>query len=124
MKKNLLLFFTLVVSLSFFSNNIIAKTKSFNITTNHVWKKYSTANLKVDTLKTAWVDWQASTKSNHKQWFKLVNSENQDRGEAIFSFLGKKKFSTTAKKGHNYWLMSKREHIGNPITQVVGIWEP
>ncbi|MDR1819092.1 MAG: hypothetical protein LBR15_02455 [Methanobrevibacter sp.] len=125
MKRTIKILFVLVFVFSIcYVNHCQGSVGTFNVTTNSTWKKYSKSSIKTDNLKTAVVNWQASSKSSHKQWFRIVNSKGEAKGESLHNYLQNKTFSTTAKKGYYYWIMTKREHIIDPSTQVTGRWEP
>ncbi|WP_423363958.1 hypothetical protein [Mycoplasma sp. P36-A1] len=122
--KNLVFMSFLLVLALMFSAKVDAKVQSFTATTGSTWAYASSRNTKSDTLKTAWVHWQSSSKSKHKQWFRVVNSDGAVRGESLLNYLQNKTFSTTQKKGYYAWLKTKREHMIDPITKVSGRWDP
>lgn len=68
------------------------------------------------------VDWKYSNQSNHKQWFRLVNSNGDDRGSGLVNYLSTDTIDTSAQMNFYYWLQSKRESIFNPTTYVEGTW--
>ena len=130
MKRSLrLLFSTSMVALlvaTYLPNNIFAEYTNFNITSNWKYSEVSSANTKMDTNQTAYVEWNYSSDKNpHNQWFQIVNSDLHKRSEeAFFSYKSNGYINEeNCQKGYYYYLRARREHIINPETTVSGNWE-
>ena len=73
------------------------------------------------------VNWYYTDEQDHKQWFRIVNSNGAKRGEVLVSSCdGMNHLFTNSNTTQNYIykLQSKREHIINPTTHIKGTWRP
>lgn len=103
-----------------------AATTGFSITANNSYGSKSSANVKSDSNKLAYVNWTSSNQSSHNEWFKMVNSSNDDRsGEYKFSYCSSGTFAeySSATYGYYYYLKARRENFWDPSTTVSGKWE-
>lgn len=110
----------------FSSIQVSALQTGFSITANSSYSAKSTENLKMDHALQAYVNWQTSSHSSHKEWFQVVNSNSEIRSESVlFSYLGAGFIPeySSCMYGYYYYLRARREHITNPTTTVKGIWE-
>lgn len=128
MKKIILsIVFVLLMSIfAYQSVTVFAAQTGFNITANWSYGQVSTANTKLDHNLLAYVNWQSSSETSHKEWFQVVNSNAEARSsEVLFSYLGSGYISeySSVLKGYNYYLRARREHIVNASTRVTGQWE-
>lgn len=106
--------------------NVRADYKAFAGSAGFGQERVSTSNTKNNNEYLAGVKWTDSDKSGHKMWFRIKNSNNEERGRILISRPGNstKYFETTAKNGYMYWLYANREHVGNPAAYVKGVWQP
>lgn len=124
-KKLSVLMLALAGIFVFETANVSAAQTGFTITANSSYKARSSGNLKVDYNSQAYVNWKSSNKGSHKEWFRVVNSNNVSRSESkLFSYLsaGIIKENST-EYGFTYYLQARREHIIDPSTTVKGNWE-
>lgn len=101
-------------------------TNSFSITSGYDYGAKSTASLKTDSVLQAYIDWDSSSESSHKEWFRVVNSGGEARsGSFLFNYLDADFIDeyTSCLEGYSYYLQAAREHIINPTTTVKGTWE-
>lgn len=106
-----------------FVTNAKAYYTSFGGSAGYTYQTISSPNQKNDDLNQAYVIWEYSDKGSHKEWFRVVNSNGDPRGKALFNYLSRGYISTTTVKGYAYYLQASREHITNPSTYVSGRWE-
>lgn len=108
------------------SNSTYAFKQEFGGTAGYDWAKVSPRNTKTDSETYAAITWLESDHTDHKMWFRIVNSDGEDRGNILITRPSEtpNNFDTKAKEGYYYWLEAGREHIHNPITYVSGRWEP
>lgn len=128
MKRKLLsvLMLMLIGVFVFESSAVDAAYTDFSIKANSSYGAKSTANTKSDDNKLAYVKWNSSSESSHKEWFQIVNSNTEIRSvSTLFSYLGKGYINEydSVKQTYYYYLRARREHIINPTTTVKGQWE-
>ena len=106
--------------------NVRADYTSFAGSAGYSAAKVSTANAKNNHEYLAGVNWTSSDHSGHKMWFRIRNSNNEERGNILINRPGNgvKYLEVTTRYGYNYWLYANREHIINPSTYVQGTWQP
>ena len=106
--------------------DVSAAQTGFSIKANSSYSAKSSVNVKSDNVLQAYVNWQSSNESSHKEWFQMVNTNNDIRSESkLFLYLSEgsiPEYSST-KNGYYYYLRARREHIINPSTTVKGVWE-
>lgn len=106
--------------------DVSAAQTGFSIKANSSYSAKSSANVKSDNVLQAYVNWQSSSESSHKEWFQMVNTNNEIRSESkLFLYLSEGSIPeySSAKNGYYYYLRARREHIINPSTTVKGVWE-
>lgn len=86
----------------------------------------STQNTKNNYQYLSGVRWDRSSHSNHKMWFRVRNSNGEERGSILVNRPDQVTyfFDTDCKYGYYYWLYANREHLINPSTYVEGVWQP
>lgn len=106
--------------------DVSAAQTGFSIKANSSYSAKSSANVKSDNVLQAYVNWQSSNESSHKEWFQMVNSNNDIRSESkLFLYLSEGSIPEydSCKATYYYYLRARREHIINPSTTVKGVWE-
>lgn len=68
------------------------------------------------------VRWDYSSVSNINMWFRIVNSNVENRGESLLSYLETKAWTTSASQGYYYWLQAKRENFFDGSSYIYGAW--
>lgn len=89
--------------------------------------KVGDANPKQNYEYLSGVQWDYSDHSGHKMWFRIKNSNKENRGSILINRPAegvKNYLETDCKFGYNYYLYANREHWGNPSTFVRGYWQP
>lgn len=101
------------------STNVQVMSSEFNIRTVF---NYNTGDLKEDSALYAVVMRDGSTKSFHKEWFHIVDSNGELRGkEKFFSYCSDGNLEEIlTQNGYRYYLEAKREHLIEPETTVYG----
>lgn len=101
-----------------------ADVTNFNIQTGVSWKSEDDPSVKESDNLTGYVNWQSSSRSSHKEWFRLVNSNGYLRSyEKLFSYKTNGNLSEIQTEvGYYYYLQAKRENIVDPTTTVEGIF--
>ena len=103
-----------------------AEQTSFSIKSNSNYLAKSSANIKLDYNKMAYVDWTSSNYKSHNEWVQVVNSNSEIRSESVlFAYCGDGTIDEydSVTYGYYYYLRARREHIINPTTTVKGNWE-
>ena len=73
----------------------------------------------------SYVNWKKSSQSSaHDMWFRTVNSNGEDKGGKLFSYLENGSYETSAINNHYYYLQARRENSVDPETTVSGNWSP
>ena len=106
---------------------LATENENFAATTNNVWVQASVG----DRVK-SWihagntkVNWKFSSQTNrHNQYFRIVNSNGEERGHALISYLDNTSFESYAEASHYYYLQTRRENSVDPMTTVSGTWRP
>lgn len=125
----LALLFLIVISIGLNVSAVEARyIRDFNGVADSLWARVTdknTKNMKDNTRTYAVVNWDySSQKGAHNMWFRVVNSNNEDRGTTLVPYLERKEFSTSATHTHYYWLLARRENGVDPETRVKGTWTP
>lgn len=130
--KKIILSLSVLVLIGMFSFDTLDAAQSLRTTNNFSIKAgfdygaKSTASLKTDDEYQAYIKWESSTESSHKEWFRVVNSGSEARSdEFLFNYLDENFIDeyTSCKRGYSYYLQARREHLFNPSTTVKGTWE-
>lgn len=127
MKKFLLSSVALVAVIAVVTGiNVRADYKDFAGSAGFTQSRVSTSNTKNNNEYLAGVNWKESDHSGHKMWFRIKNSNGEERGRILINRPGNgvSYLDTTARNGFYYWLYANREHLGNPETYVKGTWQP
>ena len=81
--------------------------------------------LKTDGYNQAKVNWVGTNGGNHRMWFRVVNSDGENKGSSLFNHPADGWIhNTTSLKNRVYKLESQRQSRGDPLTHVWGNWEP
>lgn len=106
--------------------NARADYKEFSGSAGFGQERVSVSNKKNNNEYLAGVNWKTSDLSGHKMWFRIKNSNGEERGRILINRPGNgvKYLETSAKNGYLYWLYANREHFGNPAAYVTGTWQP
>lgn len=126
MKKNIFLVIVFIASFEIF----IPKAKaadivSFSFRTNYSWMTNinNAPSTKDSGNHFSAVKWTNSDKPNHKMWFRVVNSNGQQQGEAgLLNYLTTDAFKTNLTSGEKYYLQARRENFIDPVTTISGTW--
>lgn len=126
--KNSLKFVVFAV-LVFLSVGITSKAyvNNFSGTVNYQWGYVTGTNAPntKDAATYSVVNWSSSSQSgSHNMWFRIVNSNGENRGTIMIGYLTRVEFESTASVGYNYWLQARRENSVDPYTTVSGSWRP
>lgn len=127
MKKFLLSSLTLVAVIAVVTGfNVRADYKDFAGSAGFSQARVSESNTKNNNEYLAGVNWKTSDRSGHKMWFRIKNSNGEERGRILINRPGNgvSYFDTTGRNGYYYWLYANREHLGNPSSYVTGTWQP
>ncbi len=101
--------------------------RNFSGTADSLWTHVTTddTNMKNNTNSYSVVNWNSSSqKTSHNMWFRVVNSNNEDRGTVLIPYLQRVEFSSSATHQYLYWLLARRENGCDPATKVKGTWCP
>ena len=89
------------------------------------YAKVSGSCRKSDSDRLAYINWMTSSRSSHKQWFYMVDTNNSAGSEAqLLNYLNVRTYYPGHTFGHYFELKSKREHVIDPETRVTGYWNP
>lgn len=112
----------LFVIISLCITKVSAKEDSFSITSNVYYYDSSNVMKKTDKLNTATVRWYTTSDNNHNEWFRVINSNGEEKGWTFIKGKGNYKiFNVTCQQNYNYWLQARRENIWDPWTTVKGV---
>lgn len=122
--KNLFIFASLCLISSFIT--VKAGGYSFEITTNSAWGREDgfVFRTKTDSASVSSIVWDASNKTNHKMWFRVLDMNEKVRGAVKINYLSSGYAVTNNTMGASYILEAKRENIIDPMTTVSGRWLP
>ncbi len=125
MKKIFITLMICLLCLTVVPSTIFAYFGNFTINANNTYGDRSTANTKMDTVQTAYVNWNGSSASKHYEWFRIVNSDGMVRSdETIFTHLQSRFINErNCVKNYYYYLQARRENFWDPLTTVTGTWE-
>lgn len=126
--KNKLKFVVFAV-LVFLSVGMTSKAyvKNFSGTVNYQWGYVTASNASNNKNTSGYsvVNWSSSSQPGaHNMWFRIVNSNGENRGTVMIGYLTRVEFESSASVGYNYWLQSRRENSVDPYTTVSGTWKP
>ena len=101
--------------------------QTYEISANSNWAddKMMFSNPKEDKNSFSVVNWYSSSQKNsHNMWYRVVNSNYQQKAIALISYKSRVEIQTTAQKGYYYGLQARRENSVDPVTKVTGTWKP
>ncbi|HET6784941.1 MAG TPA: hypothetical protein VFH18_02830 [Erysipelotrichaceae bacterium] len=125
-RKSLILSIFALMFISILTTNVFADYKSFGGSAGFLYATVSSPNAKNNTDPNAGIKWNYSSYSNHKMWFRIINSDGSARGSVLLTTTSSttQYFATTATNGYDYTLQAHRENIIDPSTYVSGTWQP
>ena len=130
MKKGIILFSIVAISIALLANAVSAQTRvvqTYDITANSNWttELLPFSNWKDNYTNYSVVNWYSSSqKGSHNMWYRVVNSNKEDRGNVLISYLSRVKFQSNTSHGYYYALQARRENAVDPTTRVTGTWNP
>lgn len=126
MKKIFITLMICLLCLTVVPSTIFAYFGNFTINSGYTYGDRSTANTKMDTVQTAYVNWNDSNaKKEHYEWFRVINSDGMIRSdETLFTeFQSRFINERNCVKNYYYYLQARRENFWDPLTTVTGTWE-
>lgn len=127
MKKNLKFIVLALLVVVSAGTSVKAATAGFSGSAGSAWSYVTNPaaydNTKALGNKYTGVNWQYSNQGSHKMWFRVVNSNGEEKGKYLYQGLGSDAFATSAQQNYYYWLQSKRENSNTPA-YITGVWAP
>lgn len=129
MKKQLLFVLVILVGMAAVvtvnASSRVVQTYEISANSNWADDKMMFSNPKEDKNSFSVVNWYSSSQKNsHNMWYRVVNSNYQQKAIALISYKSRVEIQTTAQKGYYYGIQARRENSVDPVTKVTGTWKP